>query len=153
MPTSTCLFQKPLLHQSRTHWTQIQNSWPPCSPSRTRSHQFQFGRQTLLRFRTLIRKKTTPERNPCPSGAIRASARSVSEASWEIPAANVGHISKSSQFWNPLSYSVNLISVHRYYPFIRKVLKMRIWGIPLAGEPLLQLPTAQAGPRNSYRKT
>ena len=36
-----------------------------------------------------------------------------------------------------------------FHPVIRKVLKMRIWGIPPAGGPL---PTAQAGPRNSHIK-
>ena len=34
-----------------------------------------------------------------------------------------------------------------------QVLKMRIWGVPPAGRPLQQLPTAQAGPHNSHRKT
>ena len=34
------------------------------------------------------------------------------------------------------------------HPLVRQVLKMRIWGVPLAGGLLLWLITALAGPRN-----
>ena len=34
------------------------------------------------------------------------------------------------------------------HPLVRQVLKMRIWGVPLAGGLLLWLITAPAGPRN-----
>ena len=40
-----------------------------------------------------------------------------------------------------------VIAYSAIHPIIRKVLKMRICGVPLAGGLLLQLPTAQAGPR------
>ena len=39
------------------------------------------------------------------------------------------------------------------HPLVRQVLKMIIWGIPLAVGPLLQLATAQAGTCNSQKKT
>ena len=37
-----------------------------------------------------------------------------------------------------------------FFPVCRKVLKMLFWEIPPADWPTLQLPTAQAGPRNSH---
>ena len=38
-------------------------------------------------------------------------------------------------------------------PFCREVLKMMFWEIQLSDWLVLQLPTAQAGPRNLHRKT
>ena len=56
-----------------------------------------------------------------------------------------------SKIRSPLVRSASAHSTVTYrviHPLVRQVLKMRIWGVPLAGGLLLWLITALAGPRN-----
>ena len=49
------------------------------------------------------------------------------------------------------SYKVSFSSCYRaFFPLCRKVCKTNFWNVPLAGGLILQLPTAQAGPRKFY---